>query len=371
MKISIFRWIDRILGTLLIIPLWFFSLPFPKARLKPEKILVIKLWAMGESILTLPLIQAIKKKYPKASISVLCRKRVMSVYSGQKFVSEIISAEPIHWVFLIPKLRKFDIAIDCEPYLNISALFSWWLGKRRIGFSHGIRNLLYTDKIRYNDEQHITLTYMGMGAPLSVSGKPDRLVPIATTAKDDKRVDSLFKEWGIKKTDKVVCIAPGVAESSRSRIWPPKRFAKVADALVKEFLAKIIISGTKGERAYAEEIAKNMHYSPIIAAGETNVKEFAAMLKRCSLTIGNDSGPMHLSAAMGTKTIGLFCPNTPVRWAPYGPGNDFVYKPVLPKPCINTHLGRMPECKDHNHMSLITSRDVIEKARRLLHAGHY
>ena len=371
MSIKLFRWVDRIIGTLLIIPIWLLSLLFPKAKLEPKRILIIKLWAMGESLLTLPLIQSIKKKYPKSTITVLCRDRVKAVYAGQRFIDHVKSAEPFHWLALIPKLRKYDIVFDCEPYLNISALLGWWLGRRRIGFSHGIRSLLYTDKIKYNDQQHITLTYMEMGAPIGVSGIPERLIPIVTSAADEKKVQSLFKEWGIKKGDKIVCIAPGTAESSKSRVWPAKRFAKVADALVKEFLVKIIISGTKGERAYAEEIAKNMHYSPIIATGETNVKEFAAMLKHCALTIGNDSGPMHLSAAMGTKTIGLFCPNTPVRWAPYGPGNDFVYKPVLPKPCINTHLGQMPECKGHNHMSLIKSRDVIEKARRMLHAGHH
>lgn len=370
MSIKLLRWIDRILGAILIIPIWLVSLPFPKAKFQADRILIIKLWAMGESTLTLPLIQSISKKYPKAEIDVLCRKRVKDVYAGQKFISNVISAEPLHLFALIPKLRKYGIVIDCEPYLNISALFSWWLGRRRIGFSHKIRSLLYTDKIKYHDNQHIVLTYMDMGAPMSVSGVPERLVPIATNANDEKKVQSLFREWGVKKGNKLVCICPGTAESSKSRIWSAKRFAKVADALIKEFLVKIIISGTKAERGYAEEIAKNMKYTPIIAAGETNVKEFAALLKHCALVIGNDSGPMHLSAAMGAKTIGLFCPNTPVRWAPYGPGNDYVYKPVLPKPCINTHLGQMPDCANHNHMSLIKSSDVIEKARRMLHAGH-
>lgn len=367
MKIPVLRWIDRILGYLLCIPIWLVSLPFPKAKLEPKRILVIKLWAMGESIITLPMIRAIKKKYPKATIDVLCTPRVKAVYAGNKDIHEIISKSIPALVFQMFSRRRYDIAFDCEPYLNCSALLAWKLARRRIGFSHGVRSLLYTDRIAYNDRQHITLTYLDMAAPLGVAEKPERLIPVATTAADEKKVDTLFKEWGIKKGDRLVCVCPGVAESSRSRIWPPKRFAKVADALVKEFLVKIIISGTKAERAFADEIAKNMQYAPVIATGETNVKEFAAMLKRCALTIGNDSGPMHLSAAMGTPTIGLFCPNTPVRWAPYGPGNDFVYKPILPQPCINTHRGQM-ECSGHEHMTQIKSKDVIEKARRMLYA---
>ncbi len=364
--IPLLRWFDRIVGTLIIIPLWLFSLPFPKAKLEPRRILVIKLWAMGESILTLPLIHAIKKRYPKATITVLARNRVRAVYEDNKDVTHLLSAEPFALFSLIPRLRKYDLVIDCEPYLNISALFAWWLGRRRIGFLHGVRSLLYTDKILFNDQQHEVLTYLEMAQPLGITETPERLVPVETSRVDEKKIDAVCKEWGIKKGDRLVCICPGAAESSRGRIWSPKRFAKVADALVKEFLVKIILIGSKSERPLAEEVAKAMQYTGINAAGETSVKELAALLKRCTLTISNDTGPMHLAAAMGTKTLGLFCPNTPVRFAPYGPGNDFVYKPVLPKPCINVHKGQVPDCKDHKHMSLITTKDVLDMARRML-----
>jgi len=368
MKVPLFRWIDRILGPLLIVPVWLFSSLFPKARLEPKRILVLKLWAMGESILTLPLIHAIKKKYPKATITVLARDRVRAVYTGIKDIADVKSAEFFSLFTLLPLLRRYDLAIDCEPYLNMSALLAWWLAKRRIGFSHGIRNLLYTDKIAFDDQKHEALAYMDMAKPLSIEEQPRQLIPVTTSRADEKKVDGLFKEWGIKKSDTIVCICPGAAESSRGRIWDPKKFAKVADALVKEFLAKIILIGSKGERPLAEEVSRAMEYGVINAAGETNVKELAVLLERCALTISNDTGPMHLSAAMGTPTLGLFCPNTPVRFAPYGPGNAFVYKPVLSKPCINVHKGQVPDCTGHKHMSLVTVADVLEKARRMLYA---
>ncbi len=370
MTIALLRWIDRIAGTLLIIPIWLFSLVFPNAKLEPKRILVVKLWAMGESIITLPMIRAIKKKYPKSSITVLCRKRVKDVYLGNRDVSVLVK-EPFAWLSLVTFLRKYDVVVDCEPYLNISALLAWWLGRRRLGFSHGVRSLLYTDRVKYNDEQHIALTYLDLAGPLGIDkSPPERLVPVAVSRADERKIDNLFKESGINKSDLLVCIAPGAAESSRSRIWSAKRFAKLADLLVKEYLAKIIIVGTKGDKAYADDIMGNMHYAYVNAIGATSVKELADLLKRCSLVIGNDSGPMHLSAAMGAPTIGLFCPNTPVRWAPYGPGNEFVYKPMFPKPCINTHKGQLPDCNGHKHMSQITVDDVFQKARRIYARRH-
>jgi heptosyltransferase-2 len=368
MNIPLLRWIDKIVGGVICIIIGLLSLPFPKAKLDPKRILIIKLWAMGEAVITLPLIRALRKKYPRANITVLCRNRVKDVYEGSKEIDRVQSAELFPLLGFLRYARKYDVVVDCEPYLKISALYAWWFGKRRLGFSHGARSLLYTDRVRYNDKQHAVLTYVDLAGPLGVEGKPDRLVPVATSRADEKKIDALFKEWGIKQSDKIVCINPGAAESAKSRTWPAKRFAKVADALVKEFLVKIIITGAKSERPEAEKVAGAMHYASINAAGLTNLKELAVLLKRCTLTISNDTGVVHLSPAMGAPTIGLYCPNTPVRWAPYGPGNDYVYKPVREKPCINTHKGQFPACRGHNHMSLIKSKDVIEKARRMLYA---
>jgi heptosyltransferase-2 len=371
MKIGFFRWFDRIIGSLLILFFWPASLFFPKFRGEPKRILVIKLWAVGESVLTLPLIQSLKKKYPKASITVLVRDRIRDVFSGQKLISEVCSAEFFPLLRMLAMFRRYDLVFDCEPYLNESALLSFWLGKRRIGFSHGLRSLLYTDRVKYNDEQHVVLAYMDLGKVLGIEEVPKKLVPLATGRTAESKIKRLFNEWGIKNTDRIVCIVPGAAESAKSRMWPAEKFARVADALVREFLVKIIINGTKDERKICEAVREKMHYNAIISAGDTNIKELAVLLKKCALTITNDTGPVHLSPAMGTPTIGLFCPNTPVRFAPYGQGNDFVYKPVLPKPCINVHKGQVPECKNHKHMSLIRVDDVLQKARRLLNAGNH
>ncbi|MEM4242686.1 MAG: glycosyltransferase family 9 protein [Candidatus Woesearchaeota archaeon] len=371
MSVKLFRWIDRIVGIILIIPIWLFSLPFPKARLEPRRILVIKLWAMGDSIVLLPAIRELRKKHPKARIDVLCKNSIRNVFLGIKDINEVKSGDFLGLLALLPKLRKYDVAVDTEPYLNISALLGWWLGKRRVGFSHGIRRLLYTDRVAFNDEQHMVKTYIDLMGPLGVTRIPDKLVPLSVSADDRKKADKFLRERGIMQKDKFVVLCPAAGASSRGRMWAPERFAAAGDALVKEFLVKIVLLCGRSDRKVVESVAQKMKHPPVADAYELNLKQQAAVLSRAALTISNDSGPMHLSAAMGTKTIGLFCPNTPIRWAPYGAGNDYIYKPVLPKPCINTHLGKLPDCASHNHMSNITVDDVLQKARRMLHAGRY
>jgi ADP-heptose:LPS heptosyltransferase len=192
-------------------------------------------------------------------------------------------------------------------------------------------------------------------------------VPLTVTAADKKHADVFLKEHGVKPSDKLIALCPSAGASSRSRIWMPERFAATADALVREYLAKIILVSAKSEKAFVDDVAGRMKHASI-PGYELNLKQQAAVYARCALVITNDSGPMHVAAAMGAPTLGLFCPNTPARWAPYGPGNDYLYNPVREKPCINTHKEQFPECKGHNHLTLITVDDVLQKARRMLHA---
>ena len=103
--------------------------------------------------------------------------------------------------------------------------------------------------------------------------------------------------------------------------------------------------------------------SAVSLAGKTSIKQTFRIIGKCRILIGNDSGPMHIGAAMGTPTIGLFGPNLPVRWRPFGKKNRYVYKPIKCSPCINVHLGKVPECrygKDNRCMKLIEVKDVME-----------
>ena len=109
--------------------------------------------------------------------------------------------EPYNWFKIAGLLRKFDFAIDCEPYLNLSAIVSFLIASRRIGFSHGIRSLLYTDKIGFNDQQHEVLTYMDVVRKFGIRSVPKKLVKLGYSKKDRKNIDNLLLENKIRKND--------------------------------------------------------------------------------------------------------------------------------------------------------------------------
>jgi len=356
--IKLQRFVDRFIGNILCNLFWPFK-PQKKNIFQPKKILIVKLWAVGESILTLPLISELKKKYPNTQIDVLVRKRNKDIYTLNKNIGAVLLLNKKN---VISNFKKYDLVFDCEPYLNISAILSFWLGKQTIGFSHGQRAKLYNYKIKYNDQQHVVKTYLDLLIPICKEIKnPKKLVKLEYSLYDLEIINKLLKSYSLDDK-KLIGICATAAESAHSRMWPKEKFAKLIDKLVSEKNVNIILVGGKNDSALNESIIKLVTNKEKVFnfAGKTSVKQLFALVEKCEVFISNDTGPMHVAAAQDVKTIGLFGPNTPVRFGPYGEKNSSIYKPVLPKPCINVHLGKVPDCKNHNHMSLISVNDVYE-----------
>ncbi|MBI2139817.1 glycosyltransferase family 9 protein [Candidatus Woesearchaeota archaeon] len=341
----------------------------PVSKLPIGKILIIQLWGIGESILALPSIKALNESFPNAKITVLATERNKDVFTGQKFIDRIkvLSVSPLAvFSFIIKNFRKYDIAIDMEEYLNISAIIAGAVARFRLGYSHMLRSLLYDQKVIYNDRQHCSETFAdlarSLGAKVAVG---EKLIPLYNTQHDRYTVDELLKKNGLKKKY-FVAIAPGVAETSKNRLWPKERFAELADMLYAQG-SQIAFVGGKSDIPLIEEIRSLMKNNSSSLAGKTSLPQAAYLISRAKLLIGNDSGPMHISAAMGTKTIGLFGPNLPVRFRPLGKDNIAVYKATCHcSPVINIHRGEFKDCEEDGAcMSSITIEDVEKEATKL------
>ena len=328
---------------------------------KARKILLIQLWGMGESILTLPAISELKKKYKGRSIAVLCTERNRAVYYNQGVEIVELSMNPLLIAFfLLKNMRKFDIVVDFEEYLKISAIISFLLGKYSIGYSHGIRSKLYSVKVRYNDVQHVSQTFADLLNPLCISAKIQELTKLKYGKEDMDHINKLLNKIKMKN-GKIAAISAGAAESAKCRMWPKEKWAELIDRIPYE---NVLLIGGKDVYRENEEILGMLKSRKHVCniAGMTSQNELFALMEKVSLVISIDSGPMHVAAAQRIKTVGLFCPNTPVRFGPLGKGNISIYKPVLPKPCINVHKGEVPNCGRHNHMSKIAVEDVFQAA---------
>ncbi|MBI4439910.1 glycosyltransferase family 9 protein [Candidatus Woesearchaeota archaeon] len=356
MNVRLTRFLDRYIGGLWCVLLGLFP---GRGKAANGKILAIQLWGIGESILTLPALHEMK------NVKVLATERNRDVY--RDFDVDVISTSPFAVLrYIIKNRNSYGTAIDFEEYLNVSSIISYFVAGRRVGYSHGLRSRLYTDKVKYNDRQHCSQTFMDLLKPLGIAKKVKGLTQLKYSSRDKQIVDDYLLKKGVRKKDFLVGIAVGVAESAPSRIWPKDRFAKLCDILIGAKKARIVFMGSKSEAKMHDDVAGLMKGKPINSCGEFTLQQSFYLIKRCSLLIGNDSGPMHISAAMGTRTIGLFGPNLPVRFGPLkGTG---IYKGEICKysPCINVHKGEIPNCyyrgEDYQKcMKSISVEDVVSR----------
>jgi heptosyltransferase-2 len=365
--VNIIKFLDKYIGFLICLILSINKL-FPKKGIETKNILLIQLWGLGESILTLPAIKTLREKYPKSKIDILVTDRNKDIYFNNKNLNNIrvISLNPfvIKW-FMSKNFRKYDLVIDMEEYLNISSIMSFSLGKNRIGYNQGVRSLLYAKTVPYNDKQHVVYTFLDLLKPLGIKKTVEKLPGLNYSSNDKKNIDKLLKNYKINKKDFLIGFGVGAAESAKSRMWPKERFAKLADKLIKKYNSKILLIGSKNEKNYIDSLQslignKNNSFN---VAGKTNTREMFYLIEKCKLFIGNDSGPMHVAAAQGTTTIGLFGCNLPVRFAPFGKKNHSIYKKNIQNACINVHKGQVSECKhgiDNACVKKIQVDDVLK-----------
>lgn len=349
--VVIIKFIDKHVGNFMCDFLSLFKGKKGDDKLKIDKILVIQLWGIGETVLTLPAIEALRKNFPDADVNVLATSRNKDVYFNNKNINRIITIKlnPLSIIkFIIKNIKKYDLAVDMEEYLNISAIMSFFAGRRIVGYSHGARAKLYDVKIKYNDKQHAAQAFLDLVRYLGVVYNFEKLPKLNFSKSDKNFVDKFLKLNGVKNGDFVVCVAPGAAESAKARMWPYERYVELCDEVIAKHDAKIIFAGALNENELIGNIQKKMDNKgkTINAAGKVTLNQLFYLISKCDMFIGNDAGPMHVAAAQGIKTLGLFGPNLPVRFGPYGKGNIGLYKGYNCEfsPCINVHKGQVPDC---------------------------
>ena len=143
--------------------------------------------------------------------------------------------------------------------------------------------------------------------------------------------------------------------------WPKENFARLGKRLIKEYQAKVIITGARADLNLAQDIAAQMEQQPLIFCGKTTLKQLAALMAKVSLVISNDSGPMHIAVSQKTKVIALFGPTSPQITGPYGRGNyTVIHRDVgCATPCYQL------DCSDNRCMKAITVDDVLQAVEKM------
>ena len=297
---------------------------------EPKRILIIKPSALGDIILALPALSALKRSFPGAKISWLVRPEFAPLITGHPFISDIILFDRRKlskwWCspgsfnalsLLVKQLRadKFDLVFDFQGLFR-TGFFSWVTGsKRRFGMAGAreLAHLFYTDKISQDASNiHLVDYYLKMVAAAGAKqGEAEFKLPEDAGAAE--QIDKLLKSQGVNA--KYAVIVPGAAQANKR--WPIERFAELAGKIGERFGLPVVVAGSQGEREYIEAIQTGGKTRVSNLAGKTVVRELIPLMRKTSLVVSNDTGPGHIAAALGVPIVMIFGPTNPARVCPY------------------------------------------------------
>jgi heptosyltransferase-2 len=339
--------------------------------IQADNILIRSTNWIGDAVMTLPAIAAIRNSFPRAKITILVKPWVADIFRLCPDIDEIMlfqSPGPHEGLAgkwrIAREIRKkqFDAAILLQNAIE-AAIIAFLAGiPVRAGYNSDGRALLLTHSVQRTKairEVHQTDYYLEMVKALGC--RPAGREAVLTLGKDDHRLaGELLAGYGLQGSRLLVGMAPG-ATYGPAKKWFPERFAAVADKLVDGFSAQIILFGSSEDSDTAAMVQAQAKYPMIDLTGKTGLKEAMALMARCRLFISNDSGLMHVAAALGVPTVAIFGSTNPVATSPPGRDNVIIHKDVACSPCLKTHCPTDFQCMD-----LIGVDDIYEAAVRML-----
>jgi heptosyltransferase I len=367
-----------------------------------KKILLIKLSAVGDVVHTIPVLNKLRRRYPRAQLDWLVTPAIAELLRHNPAITNIIEFEREAWsqpwrlapfasyARLASVLRRtaYDLVIDMHGQFRTAALTLATGAPARIGFDRprarvwdasprkfpeqarkhawqGAREgswLAYTHHIPVPTlDLHAVDRYLNVGSILGLDQEPaDFSFPIPQSA--NSRVDSLRHQHGAGRAH-IAILAPGTIWETKH--WGSDKFAKVATHFMARGFAVVLI-GSQRERAVCEVVA-SLAPGAVNFAGITSLTELAALIRQSAICITNDSGPMHLAVALDRPVISIFGPTDPIWIGPYRRANAVLQADLDCSPC---YLRRLKHCRhDHACMRSVSPTAVIERAENALHSS--
>ena len=337
--------------------------------LRRPRILVWKLSALGDVILSTPSLRALRRQFPQAHIALAVGRSAYEAVARCPYLNDIVIYDPngkdrgpAQRAAFIARLRRlgFDLSVDFQNSRR-THLFAWLAGipvrvgyRRKLGWllNRGVR--LPRVVLAPIAHQHYLLTQAGF--------TPDRdTLELWPAPLDEQRAADLLERAGYAAGQPLVGVHPGGSGRWKTKRWELARWGRVCDSLARRGV-QIVVTGGPEERALGEALSRLMSVPPILAAGQTSLMELACLIKRCDVFLAHDSSSLHVAAAVGTPAVALFGPTDPRRHLPPSFKGTVIKKDVFCSPCYS------PRCRTITHacMSRISAEEVLSAVLALL-----
>jgi heptosyltransferase-2 len=341
----------------------------------PASLLVRATNWLGDAVMTTPALAAVREGFPDARIVLLARPLVAELFRHHPDVDEVMVYErpgrhegALGRLRLAGELRRrgFDGALLLQNAFD-AALIAF-LGRipERAGYPTDGRRILLTLPVPLTPgilERHEVEYYLCLVEGLGIPRPVPAALKLGVTKQEREAMAVRLASLGIGRGAPIVTINPGATYGSAKR-WYPDRFAAVADVLSAEWGAAVVVVGSTAEAPLAGEIEAAMRNPPVNLAGKTTVREMMALLSLSSFLVTNDSGPMHIGAALGVPLVAIFGPTDWRRTSPWSDAAKVVRVEIDCSPCRRRVCDRGHEC-----MLGVTPGMVVDAARQLLPGG--
>ena len=302
------------------------------------RIVIVKPSSLGDIVHALPTAAALRRRFPKAHMAWVVKREWAEVLEGNPDLNEILPVDLTTrrgWWEAIHAIRagKFNLAVDLQGLFR-SALLGWLSGApAHIGFAEAregstwlYRYLVQSGNLSLHAVDRYLLIAQSLAAPMEPLSPAS--FPLPADPDTTARVVALVGNGD----GALVAVNPSARWATKQ--WPPESFAVVADELHARGV-RVALIGAPGDEPIGEQVLRHMRTAPINLIGQTTLKELIALLRMTRVMVTNDSGPMHLAAAVGTPVVALFGPTDPAKTGPYGVGHVVLRSAVPCSPCFS------------------------------------
>ncbi len=347
-----------------------------------NKILIIKLGAIGDLLMATPAVRALKKAYPTAHISLLVGKSSKMAVSGNPHIDEFIECDDyiIYKGTLLQKLKyilslilkikrkKYDVVFVFHRDWRFN-LFAFLCGiPERVGFDRNGEGRFLTKKVRISGVKHNIDHYLDVVNAFGVQDDGKNM-EFTINREAEIAVDKILEAWDLKEDDIKVGILAGGASNIKSKMlikrWPLEYYVELTKKMVSGGY-KVILLGANSDKPGSKVILKSLSDNIFDLTGKTTLEETAAVMKKCKVIVTHDSGPMHLASAVGRPVVSIFGPTDPREYYPLNRNSHYFWNVgnIDCAPCYSE--GEFPDCKDPRCINAVSVEEVYNKMLEIL-----
>lgn len=338
-------------------------------ELNEKRIIVTFLMHLGDLTLTTPFLHVLRKAAPDAHITYLVDEKLKDVVINNPNIDAVLTVDKKGRDDSIASLikvgraitrKKYDVLINLHPNERCSFIDFCAKVPVKVGFSHFLFRPFLTKVTRLKRKMHAADMYIDVLAQLGVKDLTNNGLEIFTSAADQTAVADFWVQQQISPQDKIVGF--NIGSAVKTKRWEPERFAQVADTLAAKGYRTVFFGGSM-DAEMVKEATELMKTKPTIATGSFTIGQLAAAMKRCSLIITNDSGPMHVAISQKVPIVALYGPSHVDLYGPYTKKATVV---TAVPPCNGCAKGMKHECDDMQCMTRLTVEQVLEAAEKWL-----